>query len=154
MKETKLKACPFCGESTAEIGDSEVPKLNNRGAKQAVFCPECCCEGPVADTESQAMDNWNARAGDREPESAQSEAAVADSLQRVVRSLRGQFVADCDTTLTTKGNRLALLMGAICLWTKEIKVMMSDTKIIIHEQTSNAAGELRLPGHDSSKGTK
>jgi len=59
-----LAACPFCGDTNGELGDSAVPKINNRGFKVAVFCNTCFCEGPTADNESEAMDAWNVRAGD------------------------------------------------------------------------------------------
>lgn len=57
----QIKPCPFCGCEDAELADSEVPKIDGRGKKQAVFCNSCFCEGPTADHESDALELWNRR---------------------------------------------------------------------------------------------
>lgn len=64
---TQLNPCPFCGEEDVELADSEVPTIHG-GKKVAVFCHGCFCEGPVAQSESDAVNLWNARSTNREPE--------------------------------------------------------------------------------------
>jgi Lar family restriction alleviation protein len=55
-----LKPCPFCGDSDAEVADSDVPTIHGN-KKVAVFCNACFCEGPTANCESDAIELWNRR---------------------------------------------------------------------------------------------
>jgi len=54
----KLEQCPFCGESYAinvlDASDQYVSSF-------WVTCGNCDAEGPVADTEDDAVEKWNKR---------------------------------------------------------------------------------------------
>lgn len=62
-----ISECPFCDNRDCEVAESEVPGING-GKKQAVFCPECFCEGPTADTQQEAIELWDTRANKGETE--------------------------------------------------------------------------------------
>jgi len=47
--------CPFCGKT-----DSEVTLAEFEGHKRHVECFGCGAKGPLAETEDQAVDLWNA----------------------------------------------------------------------------------------------
>lgn len=80
MKDIKLKACPFCGKQPAVFPSGD-------GTGEMVECQNPGCINPHVSYygKNVARQKWNDRAGDREPEAAQSEAAKADSLKRVVK---------------------------------------------------------------------
>lgn len=79
MNGIKLKACPFCGKQPAVFPSGD-------GTGEMVECQNPGCINPHVSYygKNVARQKWNARAGDREPAATQSEAAKADSLQRMV----------------------------------------------------------------------
>lgn len=59
---SELKPCPFCNGYSPELAESAVPSAITGHQKMAVFCNDCFCEGPTADSEEDAIDKWNRRA--------------------------------------------------------------------------------------------
>lgn len=58
-----LAPCPFCDGRDPELADSAVPSALTGMQKRAVYCNDCFCEGPTADTDADAIAAWNRRAG-------------------------------------------------------------------------------------------
>ena len=58
----ELKPCPFCG------GKAE-SRISSSGRKYFGAClsPKCWIDGPLADTEADAIAAWNRRAGEDKP---------------------------------------------------------------------------------------
>lgn len=58
MENKKFEDCPFCGSDKIDIWD----KICETGRTVFfAYCTDCRCEGPVADTEKQAIKLWNER---------------------------------------------------------------------------------------------
>lgn len=54
------KPCPFCGFDDPYFDEIALPE--EKSPQFFLVCPECQCEGPTADTEIHAAENWNCRA--------------------------------------------------------------------------------------------
>jgi len=54
-KETKLKACPFCGGIDVDWNRAPIGHLH------WVECGDCRAEGPVGIDKDEAIDRWNTR---------------------------------------------------------------------------------------------
>ena len=60
MENKKFEDCPFCGSDEIDTWD----KLSGAGKTVFyAFCCSCLCAGPTADSEAEAIDAWNRRAG-------------------------------------------------------------------------------------------
>lgn len=51
--------CPFCGSKPAALFFRSVKRGGD--LKVQACCPNCQADGPVAKTQEEAEDNWNAR---------------------------------------------------------------------------------------------
>jgi Lar family restriction alleviation protein len=59
---SELKDCPFCNGYSPELAESAVTSVITGRPKMGVFCNDCFCEGPTADSEEEAIEAWNRRA--------------------------------------------------------------------------------------------
>ena len=59
----KLKPCPFCGgDHVRQLVDGTRPQMPDRHVESFwVECSNCDTEGPVCDTEVEAVERWNER---------------------------------------------------------------------------------------------
>ena len=49
----ELKSCPFCGNKNIQLFLDDV--------NFAMLCTKCMAEGPICETEQEAIDAWNRR---------------------------------------------------------------------------------------------
>ena len=54
--EVELKPCPFCGGNSVY--------LNSNTWSSYVMCDYCDADGPVQESDDQAISAWNSRTGD------------------------------------------------------------------------------------------
>ena len=69
--ETGLKPCPFCGGDELEILDSP-----------CVFCGICGADGPIGETEDDAIKCWNNSAAEADKLRAERDAACLQSFRQ------------------------------------------------------------------------
>lgn len=48
------RPCPFCGGMNLQVAE-------NDAGNPAVWCKDCRCEGPEADSKDEAIEKWNQR---------------------------------------------------------------------------------------------
>lgn len=51
--------CPFCGHNDPYFDEFQLPEEDD--PSYFLACPQCECEGPMADTEIAAAERWNRR---------------------------------------------------------------------------------------------
>lgn len=51
--------CPFCGYHDPYIDEFQLPEEND--PSYFLVCPQCECEGPMADSVAAAFERWNTR---------------------------------------------------------------------------------------------
>ncbi len=59
-KKIKMKPCPFCG------GEPFVEDSARNEQIVVIQCQVCFGEGPIGDTEAEAIIEWNTRIGDKD----------------------------------------------------------------------------------------
>ena len=70
MKDTEIKACPFCGRQGFLTETTSDKTIDHR---HTVICaPGCGGSGMVGASPEEAIAAWNQRAGDREPATSQT----------------------------------------------------------------------------------
>jgi hypothetical protein len=73
---SELRPCPFCGGEAKLWNNSQYePCLDEGGAYVDIFissadtfgveCTKCCCQNIGYNTEQEAIETWNRRAGDK-----------------------------------------------------------------------------------------
>jgi len=55
----EILPCPFCGHDDPYYDELFLPEAP--APYYFLVCPECECEGPMADTELGAAERWNRR---------------------------------------------------------------------------------------------
>lgn len=97
--EVKLELCPHCGNSPQQCPqNSNQMQPLGRGWMQFIWCENCDAQGPLRETEAEAIAAWNRRPPRAENAQGAEAVAVPLSYSRII-----EIVEDCSERMKRGG---------------------------------------------------